>query len=212
MLRCSSQSDVVIPAGELLSVRIGDETFQIPFEHQPYVGEMVSEELYKQKLSGIGTQAVPANARNVTFRLVDKKTGEQEALSVTIFELNYPLITIMQQDSMFDFSRFLSLEVLGPRAGLDNRNSIYRTYHFTAEFRLIDGQKQSIPFRCQGPDGFGSDPDKAIFGCYISFPISDKLALLMRVDPGADPSKLRDLIRLGMITTASMQDRKDVNR
>jgi len=209
---CSSQSDVVIPAGELLSVRIGDETFQIPFEHQPYVSELVAEELYKQKLSGIGTQAVPAAAQNVTFSLVDNKTGEQDALSVTILELKDPSVPIMQQASIVDFSRFVSLEILGPRAGLDDRNSIYRTYHFTAEFQFIDGQKQSIPFRCRGPDGFGSDPDKAVFGCYIGFPISDKLALQMRVDPGADPAKLRDLIRLGVTTTASMQDRNEINR
>lgn len=209
---CSSQGDVVIPAGELLSVRIGEETFQIPFEHQPYVSEMVAKDLYKQKLSGIGTQAVPAVAREVTFSVVENKTGEQDALSVTILEFNNPSIATMQQASIVDFRRFASLEILGPRVGLDDPKSIYRTYHFTAEIQFIDGQKPSIPFRCRGADEFGSDADKAIFGCYIGFPISDKLALQMRVDPGADPAKLRELIRLGVTTTASMQDRSDVDR
>ncbi|MBV7267544.1 hypothetical protein [Erythrobacter ani] len=203
---CSKPINVVIPEGEMLSVMVGPATFQVPFEYEPYIGEMVARDLYQKKLLGVGTQADPIVAQSVSITVVDDGLS---GLSLSILETS-DLVPFEEQPVPLDFSKFESLKVRGPTPGPDDPNSIYREYNFSAQAEFSDGQMKHMPFACRSSDDFEPGPDSPIFGCYISFSISNELGLSMRVDPGDDLAKLGELIRVAMKTMASMQHGNEV--
>jgi len=183
---------------ENFAIRVAGYVYSVPLEYRPYAGNLIADDLRDLQRGGVGVAGNPLDAQKIRFRTRGNERTGVGSISIQISaRQNFPL-TGRQMAKKVDVENIKAIVVRGPIPGDDDPNSIYRMYKLSADFEFADGRAKSVPFDCQGGDGFGEVLGETIFGCHLGLVVDENTGLLLRLGPYEDPELIKNDISFAL--------------
>lgn len=183
---------------ERFAFRVSEQVYSVPFEYKPYAGNLIAGDLHDLQRRGVGVAGNPFEAQQISFRTNGEERAGVSSLSMQIYGLKSSELTERQMAREVDVESVKAISVTEPIPGDDDPNSVYRLYEVSADFELADGRFKSVPFDCQGGDGFGEVIGETIFGCYLGLVVDKNTGLLLRLGPYEDPGLIKEDISFAL--------------
>lgn len=201
---CSGKGEMT-DLEDYFTVRVAEHVYNIPFEYDPYAGNLIADDLRDLQRAGSGVRSNPYYAQQISFRTTGGERAGVSSLGVQIYDLQESKLAEHRVVQRIDVESVDTVSVTGPIPGDDDPNSVYRDYGLGAEFEFVDGRVKSVPFDCQGGDGFGEVAGETIFGCYLGLVVDEETGLLLRLGPSEDPDLIRKDISFALDCLLSLR-------
>jgi len=201
---CSEKAKIA-KLEEYFAIRVAEHVYSVPFEYNPSADDFIANDLRDMQRGGVGVLASPLDARHILFRTKGAERAGVSSLAIQIYARQDPPLTERQLTKKIDAESIKTVSVTGPVPGGDDPNSIYRRYELSADFQFVDGSAKSVPFRCQGEDGFGEIPGRTIIGCHLGLVIDENTGVLLRLGPYEDSDLVQKDISFALSCLLSLR-------
>lgn len=191
---------------ERATVRLAGQVYGVPFEYNPSADDFIANDLRDLQRGGVAVVGNPLDAQHMLFRTIGGERAGVISVGIQIRELQDTSRSERQLKKEVNVESVESISVAGPIPGDDDPNSIHRRYELSADFHFADGSTKSVPFRCQGADGFDEVEGQTLFGCKLGLITDDKTGVLLRLGPYEDLDLIRKDISFALSCLLTLRD------